>query len=138
MQQELDLALPLLKKCIGKYPQNELCNGNLANYYLSKNKMKELEKSIATCLINIPKSMMCLFDQGQYYLRTRQYEKSLEVFQRINRDQDSSTITYSHGVIAGSIAQSYEGLKNKIKAKEYHQISCHEVMIILVNGSVIA
>lgn len=126
LQQELDLALPIMKKCLEKYPKNELCNGNLLNYYLSKNQMKDLEKSITNCLSNLPDSLMCLFNQGQYYLSTHQYKKSLEVFQRIDRDKHNSTVSYTNGAIAVGIAQSYEGLKNKAKAKDYHAISCHE------------
>jgi uncharacterized protein HemY len=128
MNHDCESAAPILKRCVEKFPQNQLCQGNSTTCVFDD--PDALDQATQRCLKSDSKNMMCLNNRGQLFLRRNEYSAALAVFQQMEALNSHAQISFNTGVIAESLALAYEGVGNTVSAKEYFLLGCKEGMTL--------
>lgn len=119
-----DEAFLLLNKCVDRFPDSDLCQGNLVNYSFNEKDLNKRKNAIDTCLAANSRNLICLNALGVYSLTIRQFENALSAFRKMASINHSSDQSFDDWLIDWGIGLSFNGLGDKQQAEEYFEKAC--------------
>jgi len=81
--QQFDLALPILKEAISRYPDNEIMLGLLASTYLELSMVEQAEKLYQDIIRLNPKNYLALHQLGFIFFKRQDWALALEQWQSV-------------------------------------------------------
>ncbi len=118
-------AYKLYKDCSKIHPKKQSCIRAAATFVFQALEDKEDQLiEINSCLDNIPGDVVCLNMLGVYSMQNNQFEKAVEVYEILVRDNSSNGIRLSLKILHAQLGHAYEGVGRNEDAKESFNEAC--------------